>query len=152
MSQLVRRVSVFAALVTLAACTDNSSTGPTASPSMKVVAAAGANSGGANSSGGSVSTQPSFVGHVDSSGVIPSGFYYGGPSNWWVGGRVFQSVLLTRFKPLAGPIVVGACVTVSYNTGTDGIDYFTDMKSELEAVCVAAANGTTVSGKKVVVP
>jgi hypothetical protein len=149
MSQLLRSLTVVVALASLAACSENSPTGPIASANMKI-AASGSNSGGGGGGGSSTPTQPTYIAHIDSLGGIPSGFYYGGPTTWWVGGRAFQSVLLTRYRTLNGPIVLGGCVSVSYNTGTDGINYFTDMKSELEAACVAAAAGTTVSGKKVV--
>ena len=142
MRRSMQRVAAFAVLAVMAACA-NDATGP--EPTPAVALKGGVGGGGGGGSVGSVT--PSFTGKVDSMGVIPLGFYYGNPTQWWIGGRRFQSLTTSRFKPLAGPIVVGACVNVSYTTGADGVDYFSDLKSEVMAACDAAANGGELSGK-----
>ncbi len=143
----VRRILAVTTIVTLAACSAEGTTAPVA-PSGSV-----ALKGGTATGGGSSSVFPSLTGKVDSIGVIPLGFYYGNPSLWVVGGTPFQSQFLSRFKLTNGTIGLGTCVTVSYNPGSDGVNYINDMKSELQATCDAiAAGGPAPSGKKVVVP
>jgi hypothetical protein len=142
----IRRILAVTTIVTLAACSAEGTTAPlgqSASVALK---------GGTATGGSTVAGLPSFVGRVDSIGVIPLGFYYGNPSLWVVNGRSFTSQFLTRYRLLNGTIGLGTCVTVSYNPAADGIDYIDDMKSELQSTCDAAAAGQAPSGKKPKVP
>ncbi len=63
---------------------------------------------------GGLPVAPTYVGYITTMGVVPTGFYYGVPSGWQVSGYPFSAVYTTSYKPVNGPIVLGACVSVSF--------------------------------------
>jgi hypothetical protein len=95
--------------------TDTATAAPTTSPTGEPIA-------------------PTYTGKITTMGVVPAGFYYGSPSGWEVNGWAFASGFLTSYKPANGPIVLGACVTVSFN-GTGADRFMTEMKTVSASKC-----------------
>lgn len=149
-----RRVSVLAASLVvcaaLAACSSD-----TASPIAPDVLFAksgtapsgGGGTGGGSTGGGSSSTDstgtavqagppvaPSYTAKITKMGVVPTGFYYGAPSDWEVGGYHFAAGYATNYKPVNGPIVLGACVVITFYD-TPGDRFMTEMKTLSASKC-----------------
>lgn len=143
------QVALSAAAVLAAACADVSSPNVLA-PTSASFAKSGtaASGGGGGGGGGTVSTDPttnspatsgppvapSYTAHIDSIGVVPTAVYYGTPSQWTVGGYTFQANYLTHLKATAGPLVVGACVAVTFSE-TDGIYNASELKTVDQSKC-----------------
>jgi hypothetical protein len=140
-----------AAAVLAAACSDVSN--PLSAPDTPSFAKSGTapsgGGGGGGGGGGKVSTDsstnspaspsgipiaPSYTARIDSIGVVPTAMYYGTPSTWTIGGYVFQASYLTHLKPLNGPLVVGACVSVTF-TEYDGVYNTSEIKTEQQSKC-----------------
>jgi hypothetical protein len=103
----------------------------------------GAGGGGSTSPDSSTSSTgssgipvaPSFTARIDSIGVVPTAMYYGTPSQWTIGGYVFEANYLTHLKATNGPLVVGACVSVTFSTTYTGAYLASEIKSELPSRC-----------------
>ncbi|MEO8620945.1 MAG: hypothetical protein ABI625_07760 [bacterium] len=127
-----------AAVTALAACSDSSATSPV-SPSSPTLAKSGTTSGGGGGGGStgapSIPVVPSFTARIDSIGIVPTGVYYGTPSEWTVGGYIFEGNYFTHLKALAGPLVVGACVSVTFSEPEPGHRVASEIKSEQSSKC-----------------
>ncbi len=124
----------------LAACSDVAATGPDVSaPSF---AKSGTAVGGSSATGSTTTTTstssspmaPSYSARITSIGLVPTGLYYGTPSQWTVGGFVFEGNYFTHLKPVAGPLVVGACVAVTFSEA-NGIRYASELKTVDASKC-----------------
>ncbi len=137
-----------AAAAFLAACADTSSTAPDlggasfaksgTAPSGGGGSAGGGSTGGGNSTpsapAGSPPVAPSYTARIDSIGKVPTGVYYGTPSQWTVGGYNFEGNYFTHLKALNGPLVAGACVSVTfYESGSQYIA--SEIKSVAASKC-----------------
>lgn len=146
--RLLLATAVTAGLV--AACSDNSNvTAPSDAVFAKSGTAPSGGGGGGGGGGGKKSTDttknstpsvggvpvaPDYNGRITKIGVVPPGFYYGTPSDWEVGGYAFKSAFVTSYKPVYGPIVVGACVSVTfYEAAPERI--MTEMKVQDPSKC-----------------
>lgn len=132
----------------LAACS-NDVQGPLAPTNALLAKSGTAPSGGGSSKGGggksstdSSSTNPSgppvapsYTAKITKMGVVPGGFYYGSPTDWEVGGYHFDAGYVTEYKPVNGPIVLGACVSVTFYDQADGDRYMTEMKTLAASKC-----------------
>ena len=140
----IRTRVLFAAIASsalLAACSSDDQS-PTAPQSAAAFAksgtvSSGGGTGGSSSTGGSTvgpPVAPSYTARITKIGEVPAGFYYGTPSDWEVGGYAFKSVFVSNFKPVNGPIVVGACVTITfYDAAPDRI--LTELKTQVSSKC-----------------
>jgi hypothetical protein len=142
-----RARSLFVALSAaafLAACADTASTAPDLGASF---AKSGTATGGGGSTGGGSSTPtpstspaggppvaPSFTARIDSIGIVPTGVYYGTPSQWTVGGYSFEGNYFTHLKAINGPLVVGACVSVTFSE-SGGLYIASEIKSVAATKC-----------------
>ena len=61
--------------------------------------------------------------------------YYGTPSTWTIGGYVFEANYLTHLKTPEGPLVVGACVSVTFSNTVTGAYMASEIKTELQSKC-----------------
>jgi len=137
------QLALGAAAVLAAACSDlsNPLVGPTAASFSK---SGTAPSGGSSKtdtttkspspSPSGIPVAPSYTARLDSIGVIPTAVYYGTPSTWTIGGYTFQGSYVTHLKTLNGPLVVGACVSVTF-TEFDGVYNASEIKSEQASKC-----------------
>lgn len=149
MSSTHRIVSLAAAvaLIGAAACAND---GPTAAPSPRApsfaksgTAPSGGSSGGAIDTSTSTSSSspsgppvaPSFDARIDSIGAVPTAMYYGTPSVWKIGGYIFESNYLTHLKPATGPLVVGACVAVTFSQSYTGAYVASEIKTQDVSKC-----------------
>jgi hypothetical protein len=139
------------AFVGVTACSNDGPAAPT--PSAPLLAKSGTapsgGSGGGKNGGGTVDSStspsksapngppvaPSYTARIDSIGEVPTAMYYGTPSVWKIGGYIFESGYLTHLKPLAGPLVVGACVSVTFSTSTTGAYLASEIKTEAASKC-----------------
>jgi hypothetical protein len=147
------RCSAALALAAVAACSSERLTsaaphGPSLAKSG-TVASGGGSSGGNTGGGGSTTPSspsspsspsgppvaPSYTARIDSISNVPTALYYGQPSSWIVGGYLFQANSATHLKAAAGPLVVGACATVSfYDDGLGGY-IMTELKTVDPSKC-----------------
>ena len=145
MSNASRIASLAAAVAVLgaAACSND---GPTAAPAPSAPSLAksgtapsgGGGGGGGGSSSGTQSgppVAPSYTAKIDSIGEVPTLMYYGTPSVWKIGGYIFESNYLTHLKALAGPLVVGACVSVTFSNSITGAYIASEIKTESPSKC-----------------
>ena len=154
MSNASRIASLATALAVLgaAACSND---GPTAAPTPSAPSfsksgtapSGGSGGGGGGGGGGSVDTStnssptggppvaPSYTAKIDSIGEVPTLMYYGTPSVWKIGGYIFESNYLTHLKALEGPLVVGACVSVTFSNSVTGAYLASEIKTELASKC-----------------
>ena len=135
------------ALATAAGCSNDGPTSPAANHaqlSKSGTAPSGGSGGGGStapdSSTGSTSSAgipvaPSFTARIDSIGVVPTAMYYGTPSQWTIGGYIFEANSLTHLKAANGPLVVGACVSVTFSTTWTGAYLASEIKSETPSRC-----------------
>ncbi len=144
----IRARVLFAAIASsalLTACSSDDQS-PTAPQSAAAFAKSGTAPSGGGSGGGSTGgsstggatvgppVAPSYTARITKIGKVPAGFYYGTPSEWEVGGYAFKSVFVSNFKPVNGPIVVGACVSVTfYDADPDRI--LTELKTQVSSKC-----------------
>lgn len=151
-SRLTALFALAAAGTLAAACSDVA--GPAVRPTAPSLAKSGTapsggGTGGGKNGGGRVDSStkstpsapngppvaPSYTARIDSIGVVPTAMYYGTPSVWKIGGYIFESGYLTHLKPLAGPLVVGACVSVTFSTTVTGAYFASEIKTELASKC-----------------
>jgi hypothetical protein len=78
---------------------------------------------------------PSYTARIDSIGTVPTTYYYGSPSVWKIGGYIFEANTLTHLKPLNGPFVVGACVSVTFSNSITGAYLASEMTTEPTTAC-----------------
>jgi hypothetical protein len=102
----------------------------------------GGSKGGGSTGGGGGSTTPtggppvapSYTARINSIGKVPTGVYYGTPSQWTIGGYIFEGNYFTHLKPINGALVVGACVSVTfYESGTQYIA--SEIKTQVASKC-----------------
>ena len=148
------------AFVGVAACSNDGPSAPTpGAPLLSKSGTApsgggGGGGGGGKNGGGSVDSStspsksapngppvaPSYSARIDSIGEVPTAMYYGTPAVWKIGGYIFESGYLTHLKPLAGPLVVGACVSVTFSTTITGAYFASEIKTELASKCGSPNN------------
>jgi hypothetical protein len=78
---------------------------------------------------------PSFTARIDSIGVVPTALYYGSPSEWTIGGYLFEANSLTHLRTTNGPLVVGACVSVTFSQTYTGAYLASEIRSEAPSKC-----------------
>lgn len=144
-------IALLTAASLLTACSQDSSvTQPTLTAAFQGGSATGGGGGGGGGAGGgsvggggnSTPTPvtagppvaPTYVARINAIGVVPAGLYYGTPSDWTVGGYVFKSAYLSSFKPVNGPIVVGACVSVTF-VESEGVYWMSELKTLQSGKC-----------------
>jgi hypothetical protein len=146
----IARLAAALAFLGAAACSNDSPTGistdaPLFSKSGTAPSGGGGGGGGGSSSSSDSSTNsptqagppvaPSYTARIDSIGVVPTAYYYGTPSEWTIGGYIFEANTLTHLKPTAGPLVVGACVSVDFYVTVTGAYMATEMKTVAQSKC-----------------
>ncbi|AHG92965.1 hypothetical protein J421_5430 (plasmid) [Gemmatirosa kalamazoonensis] len=143
---ITHRLLSLTAAVALVGATACSNDGPAApalgAPSLsKSGTAASGGSGGGGGGDNSTSTTsgppvaPSYTARIDSIGVVPTAMYYGTPSEWTIGGYRFEANSLTHLKAPEGPLVVGACVSVTFSVTYTGAYLASEIKTEQQSRC-----------------
>lgn len=145
----LRPVALFAFVLSIGtstACSDQTGTapdlaGPSFAKSGTAPSGGGSKSGGGKSTGGSTGgtvsgppVAPSYTAHIDAIGIVPTSVYYGTPSEWTIGGYKFEGNYFTHLKALAGPLKVGACVSVTFYEGASGY-VASEIKTVAESKC-----------------
>lgn len=140
-------IGALASCIALAACS-NDARSPLAPADVLLAksgtAPSGGSGGGGGGGGGGGSTTPStpngppvapsYTAKITKMGVVPGGFYYGSPTDWEVGGYHFAAGYVTNYKPVNGPIVLGACVSVTFYDITDD-RFMTELKTQDPSKC-----------------
>lgn len=153
MSVRARVLFAAASLAVLGACADSATAPDVSAPAFAKSGSApsgggggggksgGGKTGGGSTGGGSTGTvsgppvAPSFSGIINAIGVVPTTVYYGTPSEWTIGGYVFEGNFFTHLKMPNGPLVVGACVSVTFSDDGAGHYIASEIKSQLASKC-----------------
>ena len=147
MSLRVHLTTASLALCVVVAACSNDSPAPLAPDVLLAKSGSAPSGGGGGGGGGGGSTDstgttnpslppvaPSYTAKITKMGVVPSGFYYGSPTDWEVGGYHFAAGYATNYKPVNGPIVLGACVSVTFYD-IPGDRFMTEMKTLAPSKC-----------------
>jgi hypothetical protein len=133
----------------LAACSDTSSptqidapsfsksgTAPSGGDRVRVDTSKSTSTDNSTSTGSTskVPVGPTYTARIDSIGKIPTAMYYGTPSEWTIGGYIFHADYNTHLKATAGPLVVGACVSVDFME-YDGLYHASELKTVDQSKC-----------------
>lgn len=147
MSVRARVLFAAASFAVLGACADSATAPDVGAPAFAKSGSApsggggGKSAGGGKTGGGSTGTvsgppvAPSFSGIINAIGVVPTTVYYGTPSEWTIGGYVFEGNFFTHLKMPNGPLVVGACVSVTFSDDGAGHYIASEIKSQLASKC-----------------